>query len=176
MNRCFLHPDLKFKRKDDLIRPICQSEIKEGETVAYEIPVKSTDKSFKLDIFRYTMQCVYSGECLFPCAFNQEPPADDIKVFFDYLFRTTYRRGVSEKVALALYAHNRDKRRFLYKTIVRAKRRGQLPPCLLRERRNLLGSHEGCWCRRYFDGITLRHDRTVLQGGSRRFQHAPIDD
>ena len=118
MNRCFLHPDLQFKRTDDgLIRPVCQRSIKAGETVAYEIPARSTAQSFKLDIFRYTMQCVYSGECLFPCAFNQEAPADDIRVFFDYVFRTTYRRDLSEKVALALYAHNRSNAPFLYKTI-----------------------------------------------------------
>ncbi|AAK14462.1 unnamed protein product [Ectocarpus sp. 4 AP-2014] len=118
MNKCFLHPNLQFKRMDNgLIHPVCQSSIKAGETVAYEIPAKSTDQSFKLDIFRYTMQCVYSGECLFPCAFNQEAPSDDIKVFFDYVFRTTYRRGLSEKVALALYAHNRSNAPFLYKTI-----------------------------------------------------------
>lgn len=118
MNRCFLHPDLQFKRTDDgLIHPVCQSPIRAGETVAYETPVKSTARSFKLDIFRYTMQCVYSGECLFPCAFNQEAPADDTRVFFDYVFRTTYRRGLSEKVALALYAHNSSNAPFLYKTI-----------------------------------------------------------
>ena len=119
MNMQFLHPCLKFKRQSDdgLIHPICQSSIKEGDTVAYEIPAKSTAKSFKLDIFRYTMQCVYSGECLFPCAFNQDAPEDDIKVFFDYVFRTTYRRGVSEKLALALYAHNRNNAPFLYKTL-----------------------------------------------------------
>lgn len=118
MDRCFLHPDLQFKRTDDgLIRPVCQRSIKAGETVAYEIPARSTAQSFKLDIFRYTMQCVYSGECLFPCAFNQEAPADDIRVFFDYVFRTTYRRDLSEKVALALYAHNRSNAPFLYKTI-----------------------------------------------------------
>lgn len=57
-----------------------------------------------MDIFRYTMQCVYRGESLFPCAFNQEPPADDVKVFFDYVFRTKFRRSVSERLALALYA------------------------------------------------------------------------
>ena len=118
MDRCFLHPDLQFKRTDDgLIRPVCQRSIKAGETVAYEIPARSTAQSFKLDIFRYTMQCVYSGECLFPCAFNQEAPADDIRVFFDYVFRTTYRRDLSEKVALALYAHNRSNAPFMYKTI-----------------------------------------------------------
>ena len=118
MDRCFLHPDVQFKRTGDgLIRPVCQRSIKAGETVAYEIPARSTAQSFKLDIFRYTMQCVYSGECLFPCAFNQEAPADDIRVFFDYVFRTTYRRDLSEKVALALYAHNRSNAPFLYKTI-----------------------------------------------------------
>lgn len=119
MNRFFLHPRLKFKRHadDGLIHPICQQPIAEGDIVCYETPAKSTGKSFKLDIFRYTMQCVYSGESLFPCAFNQEPPEDSIKVFFDYVFRTTYRRGVSEKLALALYAHNRNNAPFLYKTL-----------------------------------------------------------
>lgn len=63
------------------------------------------------------MQCVYSGESLFPCTFNQAPPEDDIKVFFDYVFRTTYRRGASERLALALYAHNRTNAPFLYKTL-----------------------------------------------------------
>jgi hypothetical protein len=119
MNRQFLHPCLKFKRQSDdgLIHPVCQSSIDEGETVCYEIPAKSTGHSFKLDIFRYTMQCVYSGESLFPCAFNQDAPEDDIKVFFDYVFRTTYRRGVSEKLALALYTHNRTNAPFLYKSL-----------------------------------------------------------
>lgn len=106
MNRQFIHPCLKFKRQSDdgLIHPVCQSPIKEGDIVCYEIPV------------RYTVQCVYSGESLFPCAFNQDAPEDDIKVFFDYVFRTTHRRGVSEKLALALYAHNRNNAPFLYKT------------------------------------------------------------
>ena len=119
MNRSYIHPCLKFKRHadDGLIHPICQQPIAEGDIVCYETPVESTGRSFKLDIFRYTMQCVYSGESLFPCAFNQEPPEDDIKVFFDYVFRTTYRRSVSEKLALALYAHNRDNPPFLYKTL-----------------------------------------------------------
>jgi len=119
MNKVYIHPNLKFKRhaNDGLIHPICQQPIAEGETVCFEIPVKSTGKNFKMDIFRYTMQCVYSGECLFPCAFNQEPPEDKIKVFFDYVFRTTYRRSVSEKLALALYAHNRTNAPFLYKTL-----------------------------------------------------------
>ena len=117
MNRQFLHPCIKFKRQDGLIYPICQNPIKEGDTVAYEIPAKSTAQSFKLDIFRYTMQCVYSGESLFPCAFNQESSDDKTKVFFDYVFRTTYRRTVSEKLALALYDHNRQNAPFLYKTL-----------------------------------------------------------
>lgn len=117
MNRQFLHPCIKFKRRDGLIHPICQSTIKEGDTLCYEIPAKSTATNFKLDIFRYTMQCVYSGESLFPCAFNQEAPADNIKIFFDYVFRTTYRRSVSEKLALALYDQNRNNAPFLYKTL-----------------------------------------------------------
>lgn len=119
MDRFFLHSSLKFKRQSDdgLIHPICQSPIKEGDIVCYEIPAKSTGKSFKLDVFRYTMQCVYSGESLFPCAFNQAPPEDDIRVFFDYVFRTTYRRAGSERLALALYDHNRTNAPFLYKTL-----------------------------------------------------------
>ena len=119
MNRQFIHPCINFKRHadDGLIHPICQSTIKKGDTVCYEIPAKSTAESFKLDIFRYTMQCVYSGEHLFPCAFNQEAPADHIKVFFDYVFRTTYRRSVSEKLALSLYDNNRKNAPFLYKTL-----------------------------------------------------------
>lgn len=121
MNRSYIHPtcSLKFRRHadDGLILPICQKPIAEGDIVCYETPVKSTGKSFKLDIFRYTMQCVYSGESLFPCAFNQEPPEDSIKAFFDYVFRTTYRRAASEKLALALYGHNRNKPPFLYKTL-----------------------------------------------------------
>ena len=119
MNRSHIHPSLKFKRHvdDGLIHPICQQPIAEGDIVCYEIPAKSTSQSFRLDIFRYTMQCVYSGESLFPCAFNQEPPEEDIKVFFEYVFRTTYRRSVSEKLALALYDHNRTNAPFLYKTL-----------------------------------------------------------
>lgn len=119
MNRFFIHPSIKFKRHadDGLIHPVCQRPMKEGDTACFEIPARSTAKNFKLDIFRYTMQCVYSGESLFPCAFNQEPPGDDIKVFFDYVFRTTYRRAVSERLALALYDHNRTNAPFIYKTI-----------------------------------------------------------
>lgn len=118
MNRRFLHPDLQFKRMDiGLIHPVCQSLIKAGQTVAHKIPAKSTAQSFKLDIFRYTMQCVYSGECRFPCAFNKEASAHHIRVSFDNVFRTTYRRAVSEKVALALYAHSRTNAHFLYTMI-----------------------------------------------------------
>ncbi|CAM9498393.1 unnamed protein product, partial [Ectocarpus sp. 4 AP-2014] len=68
-----------------------------------EIPVKATGYDFKLDTFRYTMQCVYRGESLFPCAFNQEPPGDEITVFVDYVFPTKFRRSVSKKFPLALY-------------------------------------------------------------------------
>ncbi len=119
MNRCYISPCVKFKRHsvDNLVHPICHAPIDEGDVVCFEIPAKSTGPEFKLDIFRYTMQCVYSGESLFPCAFNQESPSDDIRVFFDYVFRTTYRRAVSEKLALALYAHNRSNPPFLYKTL-----------------------------------------------------------
>lgn len=112
----FISKKVKFKRhSDDLIHPTCDVAVEAGEVVCYEIPAKSTGNSLKLDILRYTMQCVYGGECLFPCAFNQKAPNDDVKVFFDYVFRTKYRREVSEKLALALYAQNQS--RFIFKTL-----------------------------------------------------------
>ena len=118
MNRCYINPSVSFKRVEGFIRAVCQGSINEGDIVCYEIPAKSTDKSFKRDIFRYTMQCVYSGECLFPCAFNQESfvPSEK-KVFFDYVFRTAYKREISEKLALSLYSHNRTNPPFLFKTL-----------------------------------------------------------
>lgn len=112
----FISKKVKFKRHDDdLIHPTCDVAVEAGEVVCYEIPAKSTGTSLKLDILRYTMQCVYGGECLFPCAFNQKAPNDDVKVFFDYVFRTKYRREVSEKLALALYEKNQS--RFIFKTL-----------------------------------------------------------
>ena len=118
MNRCYLNPSVKFKRVEGLVRAVCEGTVSEGDIVCYEIPAKSTDQSFKRDIFRYTMQCVYSGESLFPCAFNQEVYIPDKnKVFFDYVFRTEYKREISEKLALALYAHNRTNPPFLFKTL-----------------------------------------------------------
>lgn len=122
MDRCFISPSVKFKRIDGLIHATCDVAIKEGDIVCYEIPAKSTGTSLKLDILRYTMQCVYSGESLFPCAFNQEAPGDDVKVFFDYVFRTKYKREVSEKLALSLYAKNQypknyTESKFVFKTL-----------------------------------------------------------
>ena len=118
MNRCYVNSSVKFKRVEGFVRAVCEGTISEGDIVCYEIPAKSTDQSFKRDIFRYTMQCVYSGESLFPCAFNQENGIpDERKVFFDYVFRTKYKREISEKLALALYAHNRTNLPFLFKTL-----------------------------------------------------------
>ena len=119
MNKQYINPSVRFARSadDNLIHPICRSPIQEGDTVCYEIPAKSTAQSFKLDIFRYTMQCVYSGESLFPCAFNQEPPDDEVRMFFDCVFCTTHRRDLSEKLALALYDKNKNNAPFLYKAI-----------------------------------------------------------
>lgn len=132
MNRFYLHHGLKFKRHadDGLIHPVCHEPINAGDVVCFEIPAKSTAQNFKLDVFRYTMQCVYGGECLFPCAFNQAPPDDNIKVFFDYVFRTTYKRAVSEKLALALYHHNRTNHPFLYKTLGVFGKNSDAPNCL----------------------------------------------
>lgn len=122
MNRStmtYVNPGVKFKRMEDdgLIHAVCDKVVDEGDVVCYEIPVKSTGKSFKVDTLRYTMQCVYGGECLFPCAFNQEAPSEEVKVFFDYAFRTRHRREVSEKLALALYTHNKTNTPFLFKTL-----------------------------------------------------------
>lgn len=118
MIRCYINSSVKFKRVEGFVRAVCEGTISEGDIVCYEIPAKSTDQSFKRDIFRYTMQCVYSGESLFPCAFNQENHIpDERKVFFDYVFRTKYKREISEKLALALYAHNRTNPPFLFKTL-----------------------------------------------------------
>lgn len=118
MSRCYINPSVKFKRVEGFVRAVCQETINKGDIVCYEIPAKSTDLSFKRDIFRYTMQCVYSGEVLFPCAFNQDNHIpDERKVFFDYVFRTKYKREISEKLALGLYANNRTNPPFLFKTL-----------------------------------------------------------
>ena len=117
MNRCYINPSVRFKRVQGSIRAVCEGPINEGDIVCYEIPAKSTDQSFKRDIFRYTMQCVYSGECLFPCAFNQNLTLSEKKVFFDYVFGTAYKREISEKLALSLYSHNRTNPPFLFKTL-----------------------------------------------------------
>ena len=62
------------------------------------------------------MQCVYSGEYLFPCAFNQEAPEDDIKVFFDYVFRTTtgeaYSRSLRSRSTLTTETTHRSSTKF----------------------------------------------------------------
>lgn len=111
-NGCFVNRSVKFKRqsKDGLVHAICGDvEIKQGDIVCYEIPAKSTGASLRLDILRYTMECVYEREeTLFPCAFNQDAPSTDVKVFFDYVFSNAkYRREVSDRLALALYSQHR---------------------------------------------------------------------
>lgn len=115
----YTNPDLTYERHSDdgLVHAVCKRPIDEGSIICYEIPARGTSTNFKLDVLRYTMQCVYSGECLFPCAFNQEPPDDMAKVFFDYAFQTEFRRRATEKLALALYAHNKVNTPFLFKTL-----------------------------------------------------------
>ncbi len=132
-NRCYVNSSVKFRRlpEDGLVHAVCDGPVEEGEIVCYEIPVRSTGKNTKIDTLRYTMQCVYGGEFLFPCAFNQEAPSEDVKVFFDYVFRTEYKRGISEKLALALYTHNRTNQPFIFKTLgIFQDKCAEIPTCL----------------------------------------------
>lgn len=102
----FSHDSVSFKRiSDGNIRPVCNEDIKKGTVVFYELPVKSTGE-FQIDIIRYTMRCVYSGQLLFPCTFNNNTPSNEFKVFFDYAFKTKFRRNTSEKLAVSLLKHN----------------------------------------------------------------------
>ena len=102
----FSHNSVSFKRiPDGTIRPVCNEDIKKGTVVFYELPVKSTGE-FQIDILRYTMMCVYSGQLLFPCTFNHNTPTNEFKVFFDYAFKTKFRRDISEKLAVSLLKQN----------------------------------------------------------------------
>lgn len=117
----YSHPDVKFARVDGIIQPISKSNTKipKGTVLFYEIPALSTE-DFKLDTIRYTMQCVYSGEAVFPCAFNTE--IDQIteeglrwRVFFDYAFKNDFRRKVADKLALSLI--NQSVKPFFFKAL-----------------------------------------------------------
>lgn len=110
----YTHPSPKFARVAGTIQPVCKSEavIPGGTIIFYEKPIKSTG-DFHLDIIRYTMQCIYGGECVFPLAFKQEinnhEDEESVKwrVFFYHAFTTCFpRRQVADKLALALLAQS----------------------------------------------------------------------
>lgn len=115
----YSEPRISFRRHSDRIEPMSKSCIERGSVVFYEIPVKSVNH-FTIDIIRYTMKCVYSGEVLFPCSFNTNINEDtevNIKsrVFFDAVFTNGFRRNVTDKLALSLM--NSCRSPFLYKAV-----------------------------------------------------------
>ena len=98
--------NVSFKRVFQRIEPVCKNEIRRGTIVFYEVPVKSVNH-FTVDIIRYTMQLVYTGEVLFPCSFNTDMKEDTLKntrlkVFFDRVFRNNFKRHVTDKLAMSL--------------------------------------------------------------------------
>lgn len=102
----YSHPDTSFKRLDGKIEPVCRSGIPKGTVVFYEIPARSTTH-LTVDIVRYTMQCVCSGDMLFPCAFNTDVDEKSqenttSRVFFDYVFTHPYKRKAMDTIALSL--------------------------------------------------------------------------
>lgn len=73
-----------------------------------------------MDIIRYTMQCVYSGEILFPCSFNTDITKSSkkntsLKVFFDRVFNKSFRRNVTDRLATAFM--DTCKSPFLFKAL-----------------------------------------------------------
>lgn len=115
----YSEPRISFRRHSERIEPMSKSCIERGSVVFYEIPVKSVNH-FTIDIIRHTMQCVYSGEVLFPCSFNTNINEDTevnikSKVFFDSVFTNGFRRNVTDKFALSLM--NSCRSPFLYKAM-----------------------------------------------------------
>ena len=115
----YSHPDLSFKRIEGNVEPVCRSGIPKETVVFYEIPARSTTH-LTIDIVRYTMQCVCSGEVLFPCAFNtdvENKTQENItsKVFFDYVFTDEYKRKTMDTLALSFMKKCRFP--FLYKAL-----------------------------------------------------------
>lgn len=101
----YISKEVSFRRMDGRIEPVCVSEIPKGTVVFYEVPVKSEDH-FTVDIVQYTMQCVYTGEILFPCAFNTDISSKSLKntrskVFFDQVFEKKFRRNLTDRLATA---------------------------------------------------------------------------
>lgn len=115
----YSHPDASFKRVGGRIEPVCRSGVPKGTIVFYEIPARSTTH-ITIDIVRYTMQCVCSGEVLFPCAFNtdvEKKTKENItsKVFFDYVFTEEYKRKTMDTLALSFMKTCRFP--FIYKAL-----------------------------------------------------------
>ena len=115
----YTDPRVSFRRVKGLIEPTCTQKIKNGTVVFYEVPAKSKDH-FTVDVIRYTMQCVYSGEILFPCSFNTDITEKSVKntrskVFFDQVFDKTFRRNVTDRLATALM--DKCKKPFLFKAL-----------------------------------------------------------
>lgn len=115
----YSNPVISFKRVDGKIEPTCKSGVPKGTVLFYEIPAKSTTH-LTVDIVKYTMQCVYNGEVLFPCAFNidiEEKTRENItsKVFFDYVFTNEYKRKTMDTLALSLM--KKCKFPFIYKAL-----------------------------------------------------------
>lgn len=110
---------VSFRRIDDNIEPVCVSKIEKGTVVFYEVPVKS-EGHITVDIIGYTMQCVYTGEIMFPCSFNTDisektPKNVKLKVFFDQVFDKTFRRKVTDRLATSLMDKCRGP--FLFKAL-----------------------------------------------------------
>lgn len=115
----YTDPNVSFRRVNDRVEPVCRSKIKKGTVVFYEVPAKSTNH-FTVDVIRYTMQCVYSGEALFPCSFNTDIKEKSLKntrskVFFDQVFANNFRRNVTDRLATALMDCNDNP--FLFKAL-----------------------------------------------------------
>ena len=111
--------NVSFRRIKERIEPTVKSLVRKGTIVFYEVPVKS-DNHFTVDIIRYTMQCVYSGEILFPCSFNTDITKSSkkntsLKVFFDRVFNKSFRRNVTDRLATAFM--DTCKSPFLFKAL-----------------------------------------------------------
>jgi len=111
--------NVSFRRIKERIEPTVKSTIDKGTVVFYEVPVRS-ENHFTVDVIRFTMQCVYSGEILFPCSFNTDITKKSkkntgLKVFFDQVFNNTFRRNVTDRLATAFM--DTCKNPFLFKAL-----------------------------------------------------------
>ncbi len=107
---------VSFKRRGGHIVPVCRAPVRVdrdgdrdgvGAVVFFEAPAR-TAGHFTTSVVRFTMQCVYSGEIVFPCCFNTDINERTkknlaLKVFFDQVFdKSTFRRNVTDRLATAL--------------------------------------------------------------------------